>query len=190
MVALRGKSQHELQHEFLVELRGLLNLDLSNHTNASFENERILNQSHVAYNGVSMQRGDENEKNEINQTLPAAVFQRNHITQADVSLPTGLQSRSSPLSIRRRLVGSTPARAEIPDRHRLLLLLLLLGQALLSDNLSVRSLSGHVDFEFASSGCHDSPVDSIGSRLRILSGREIDEAVVMITRQCSCGLVW
>jgi hypothetical protein len=55
MVALRGKSQHKLQHEFLVELRRLLNMDLSNHTSASFENERILNQSHVAYNGVSMQ---------------------------------------------------------------------------------------------------------------------------------------
>jgi hypothetical protein len=109
MVALRGKSQHELQHELLVELRRLLNMDVSNHTSASFEDERILNHSRVAYNGVSMQRGDKNEKNEINQTLPAAVFQRNHITQADVSLPTRTQARSSPLSVQRLLVGSTPA---------------------------------------------------------------------------------
>ena len=86
MVALRRKSQHELQHEFLVELRRLLRLDLSNHTSASFENERILNQSHRAYNGVSMQRSDENKKNEINQTLPAVVFRGNNITQADVRL--------------------------------------------------------------------------------------------------------
>jgi hypothetical protein len=70
-----------------VELRRPLKVDFSNHTSASFENERILNQSHVAYNGVSMQRSDENENNEINQTLPAAVFQRDHITQAGVHQP-------------------------------------------------------------------------------------------------------
>jgi hypothetical protein len=70
-----------------VELRRLLKVDLSNCTNASFENERILNQSLVAHNGVSMQRSDENEKNEINHTLPAAVFQRDHITQANVQFP-------------------------------------------------------------------------------------------------------
>lgn len=37
------------------------------------KNERILNQGLLAYNGVSMQRSDENEKNEIDQTLPAAI---------------------------------------------------------------------------------------------------------------------
>jgi hypothetical protein len=168
-----------------VELRRLLKVGVSNHTSASFENERILNQSHVAYNGVSMQRSDENEKNEINQTLPAAMFQRDHVTQADVHQPIYFQSRSPLLSVYRLSVGSAPARAEIPDRCGLLLL----RQVLLSHDLSVGSLSGHVDFQFASGGCHDSSVYSIGSSLRILSGSKIDKAVVMIARQCCCGLV-
>ena len=63
-----------------MELRRLLKVGFSNLTSASLEDERILNQSRVAYNGVSMQRSDENETNEINHTLPAAAIQRDHIT--------------------------------------------------------------------------------------------------------------
>jgi len=64
-----------------VELRRFLEVHHPNYAGASFKNERILNQSLLAYNGVSMQRSDKNEKNEINQTLPAAVSHATTQTQ-------------------------------------------------------------------------------------------------------------
>jgi len=89
-----------------------------------------------------MQRSDENEKNEINQTLPTAVS-RDHKNRADVHLPAWFQLRNPLLSVLEFLVGSTPARAKISDWHGLLGL----RQVLLSYDLSVSvgSLSSHVN---------------------------------------------
>jgi hypothetical protein len=81
------------------------------------------------------------------------------------------------------LVCSTPARSKISNRRWLLN-----SQILLPDNLSVRSISSHVNLEFTPSR-HGNPIQRLGSRNSLLRGSKIHKAVMMVPGQTGSRLV-